>query len=277
MPSSAATRQSTPRLSNRRDFPVIECRDVTKRFYYYEHRTSSLREWFIRRILRKPLHVRRATFTLRGLNLGIGAGEAVALLGSNGSGKSTALRLIAGIYQPSEGTVATRGRIAAIIELGAGFHPELTGMENIALYGAVLGISRRELVTHHDEIVRFSEMAEFLDTPIKYYSSGMEARLAFSVAVCLEPDILLLDEVLAVGDRRFRERCLDRLRALCAGGKTIVMVSHDLAQVREICTRAVWLEHGRVRMDGEVKTVLAAYEAATPEEQLHVQSTRAGG
>jgi ABC-2 type transport system ATP-binding protein len=277
MPFSAATRRSTPRLSERRSLPVIECRDVTKRFYYYEHRTSSLREWFIRRILRKPLNVRRATFTLRGLNLAIGPGEAVALLGSNGSGKSTALRLIAGIYQPSEGTVATCGRVAAIIELGAGFHPELTGMENIALYGAVLGISRRELANHYDEIVRFSEMAEFLDTPIKYYSSGMEARLAFSVAVCLEPDILLLDEVLAVGDREFRERCRDRLRALCAGGKTIVMVSHDLAQVRELCTRAVWLERGRVRMDGEVNTVLAAYEAATPEENLHVQGTSTRG
>lgn len=244
--------------------PAVECRNVTKRFYFYEHRTSSLREWFIRRVLRKPIHVRRATFTLQGLNLRVESGEVVALIGTNGCGKSTALRLIAGIYRPSEGTLITRGRIAAIIELGAGFHPELTGAENVELYAAVLGLSRSELAARMEEIIEFSGMGDFLDTPTKYYSSGMEARLAFSVAVCLEPDILLLDEVLAVGDQRFRRQCLERLRAYHACGGTMILVSHELDQVRALCSRAVWLDGGRVRMDGDVESVLAAYEAARP-------------
>ena len=236
---------------------------MSKRFYYYEHRTKSLREFFIRRVLRRPLHVRRAHFMLSQVNLRIERGEVVALIGHNGSGKSTALRLIAGIYLPSQGTIETNGRIAAVIELGAGFHPELTGAENIALYAAVLGLGRRELAQRFDEIVEFAEMREVLDTPLKYYSSGMEARLAFSVAVCLEPDTLLLDEVLAVGDEAFRQRCLERLKAFNARGGTMVIVSHELDQVRDLCSRAIWLDHGLVRMDGDVETVLAAYREAT--------------
>jgi ABC-type polysaccharide/polyol phosphate transport system ATPase subunit len=240
---------------------------VTKRFYFYEHRTSSLREWFIRRVLRKPLHVRQATFTLRGLDLTVRSGEAVALIGSNGSGKSTALRLIAGIYRPSEGSIVTHGRVAAIIELGAGFHPELTGAENIGLYAAVLGLGRREVEAHRDEIIDFSGMGDVLDTPTKYYSSGMEARLAFSVAVCLRPEILLLDEVLAVGDQAFRERCRERLRAFHQRGGTMILVSHELEQVRELCSRAVWLERGSIRMDGDIDIVLRAYLGADGAEE----------
>ncbi|MEP6688992.1 MAG: ABC transporter ATP-binding protein [Gemmatimonadales bacterium] len=241
--------------------PAVTLRGVTKRFYFYEHRTSSLREWFIRRILRRPIHVRHTAFSLRDVTLRVEAGEAVALLGHNGSGKSTILRLVAGIYQPSDGSIETTGRITAVIELGAGFHPELTGAENISLYGAVLGLSRRELAARFDEIVEFAEMADFLDTPLKYYSSGMEARLAFSVAVCLQPAILLLDEVLAVGDQEFRARCLDRLRTYHARGGTLMLVSHELDQVRELCTRGIWLRDGRVVMDGAIDTVLTAYRA----------------
>ncbi|HEX3276372.1 MAG TPA: ATP-binding cassette domain-containing protein, partial [Gemmatimonadales bacterium] len=150
--------------------------------------------------------MRHAAFSIRHLDLRVEPGESVALMGHNGSGKSTVLRLVAGIYQPTTGTIATNGRITAVIELGAGFHPELTGAENIHLYGAVLGLTRREILARWDEIVEFADMTEFLDTPLKYYSSGMEARLAFSVAVCLQPAILLLDEVLAVGDAAFRQR-----------------------------------------------------------------------
>jgi ABC-type polysaccharide/polyol phosphate transport system ATPase subunit len=239
--------------------PAVALRGVSKRFYFYEHRTSSLREWFIRRVLRRPLHVRRAEFTLREMNLEVERGEAVALLGRNGSGKSTALRLIAGIYQPSTGTVETNGRITAVIELGAGFHPELTGAENIALYAAVLGLTRRELATRYDEIVEFAAIPNRPDTPLKYYSSGMEARLAFSVAVCLQPDILLLDEVLAVGDQAFRERCLERLRIYHERGGTLILVSHELDQLRELCGRGIWLADGRVLMDGPIDAVLAGY------------------
>jgi ABC-2 type transport system ATP-binding protein len=237
----------------------VALRGVSKRFYFYEHRTSSLREWFIRRVLRRPIHVRRSAFTLQGLDLTVNQGEAVALLGRNGSGKSTVLRLIAGIYQASSGTVKTHGRITAVIELGAGFHPELTGSENIALYAAVLGLTRKELAERYDEIVEFAAIPDLPDTPLKYYSSGMEARLAFSVAVCLQPDILLLDEVLAVGDEAFRRRCLERLREYHSRGGTLILVSHELEQLRELCPRGVWLDQGRVVLDGPIDAVLERY------------------
>lgn len=238
---------------------AVALRGVAKRFYFYQHRTSSLREWFIRRVLRRPIHLRRAEFTLRGVDLTVKRGEAVALLGRNGSGKSTVLRLIAGIYQPSAGSVETSGRITAVIELGAGFHPELTGAENVALYAAVLGLTRKELAERYDEIVDFAAIPDLPDTPLKYYSSGMEARLAFSVAVCLQPDILLLDEVLAVGDQAFRDRCLHRLREYHTRGGTLILVSHELEPVRALCERGVWLAEGRVVMDGPIDTVLAGY------------------
>jgi ABC-type polysaccharide/polyol phosphate transport system ATPase subunit len=192
--------------------------------------------------------------------LEIKRGEVVALVGLNGSGKSTMLRLIGGIYHPSEGSIAVNGRIAAIIELGAGFHGELTGAENAAIYASVLGLSRQELTQHFDEIMDFSGIADFFDTPIKYYSSGMEARLAFAVAVCVDPEILLLDEVLSVGDQMFRERCFDRLKGFIAKGGTIVLVSHDWDRVRYLCSKAVWLDNGRIRMDSDVNTVMDAFE-----------------
>jgi ABC-2 type transport system ATP-binding protein len=200
--------------------------------------------------------------------LEIKRGEVIALVGLNGSGKSTMLRLIGGIYHPSQGKIAVNGRIAAIIELGAGFHGELTGAENAAIYAAVLGLSRQELTRHFEEIMDFSGIADFFDTPIKYYSSGMEARLAFAVAVCVEPDILLLDEVLSVGDRMFRERCFERLRGYIAKGGTIVLVSHDWDQVRYLCSKAVWLDNGRIRMDSDVSTVIDAFEKNVDKDLL---------
>ena len=266
MPSSIATPASFPKSSDRAVDTAVELRGVSKRFYYYEHRTSSLREWFIRRVLHRPLNIGRAEFTLRRFDLRVARGESVALIGSNGSGKSTALRLIAGIYRPSSGTIRTSGRLTAVIELGAGFHPELTGADNVALYAAVLGLGRRELMARYDDMVEFAQMREFMDTPLKYYSSGMGARLAFSVAVCFQPDILLLDEVLAVGDQAFRDRCLARLRAYHAGGGTLILVSHEVDQVRELCARAVWLEHGEMRMDGDADQVLTAYRASNPQD-----------
>jgi ABC-type polysaccharide/polyol phosphate transport system ATPase subunit len=151
-----------------------------------------------------------------------------------------------------------------VIELGAGFHPELTGADNVALYAAVLGLRRHELAARYDEIVDFAATRDFMDTPLKYYSSGMEARLAFAVAVCLQPDVLLLDEVLAVGDQAFRDRCQARLRAFHAGGGTLILVSHEMDQIRKLCTRAVWLEQGTLRMDGDVEQVLTAYRTNDP-------------
>jgi ABC-type polysaccharide/polyol phosphate transport system ATPase subunit len=243
--------------------PAVLCRDVSKHFYLYSHRTTSLREWFIRTALRRPTTIRRAEFSLRGFNLRVGRGEAVALIGPNGGGKSTALRLIAGIYTPTSGTVETSGRIAAVIELGAGFNTDLTGAENLDLYGAIMGLSRAQLTKRFREIVEFAGIGEFIDMPVKYYSSGMVARLAFSVAVNVQPDILLLDEVLAVGDQSFQEKCLDRLRAYRSKGCTMVVVSHNADIVREFCSRAVWLDGGETRMEGEVNAVLDAYLAGT--------------
>jgi len=242
---------------------AVSCRDVSKHFYVYSHRTTSLREWFIRSLLRRPINVRRPDFSLKAFNLRMKRGESVALIGPNGGGKSTALRLIAGIYKPTEGEVETCGRVAAVIELGAGFNTDLTGRENLDLYGAIMGLGRSELARRYDEIMEFAGVGSFIDMPVKYYSSGMVARLAFSVAVNAQPDILLLDEVLAVGDRSFQEKCLDRLRSYRSRGCTMVIASHSADMVRELCSRTIWLEKGEIRMDGEVNEVIDAYMGRT--------------
>lgn len=268
MHSSVGIERSSPRSSEPRLalVPAIVCRHVVKRFYHYEHRTTTLQELVMRVLWRKPIHVRQADFQLRGLTLEVARGEAIALVGANGSGKSTALRLMAGIYPPSEGTIERHGRVVAVIELGATFHTDLTGRENIELYGAALGFTRAEIGARFDSIVGFADIGEFIDVPMKYYSSGMRTRLAFAVSVCAEPEILLLDEVLAVGDESFRGRCLEHLQAFHEGGGTLVVVSHDLESVRALCTRALWLDHGEVRMSGDVSPVLDAYEQYAHED-----------
>lgn len=237
------------------------CRGVAKQFYLYSHRTTSLREWFIRSALGRPIHVRHAEFSLRDFNLRVDRGETVALIGPNGCGKSTVLRLIAGIYRPTAGIVETSGRIAAVIELGAGFNVELTGAENVELYGSIMGVDRTRLARRYEEIVSFAGIGKFIDMPVKYYSSGMVARLAFSVAVNAQPDILLLDEVLAVGDRSYQEKCFGRLREFQAGGGTMVIVSHELNTVSSFCSRAIWLENGSTRMEGDAGAVMEAYRS----------------
>ena len=239
--------------------PVIACQGVVKSFYWYQHRTTSLRELFRRHLLRKPVHVRQPQFSLDGLDLRIEAGEGVVLLGPNGSGKSTVLRLLAGIYQPTAGMIRVRGRVGSVIELGAGFHPELTGEENVRLYAAMLGLGRRDLGERFEEILDFAGLGDFISMPVKYWSSGMQARLSFAAAVCVEPDILLLDEVLAVGDQEFRERCMERLRAFKRAGGTMVVVTHDPEGIEELCSRALWLEAGRVQGDGPTREIAAAY------------------
>lgn len=243
--------------------PAVLLENVVKQFYVYSHRTTSLREWFIRAVRRRPIHIRRAEFCLKGFNLRVERGESVALIGPNGCGKSTVLRLIAGIYVPTTGTATTAGRVAAVIELGAGFNSDLTGADNIEFYATVMGLSRKELARRVDQIVEFAGFRDFMEMPVKYYSSGMQARLAFSVAVNVEPDILLMDEVLAVGDRSFQEKCLERLQSFQARGGTMVVVSHDLDLVRKLCSRAVWLQDGMTRLDGKVDEVLEAYRSST--------------
>jgi ABC-type polysaccharide/polyol phosphate transport system ATPase subunit len=240
---------------------AISCRAVTKRFYYYQQRTTTLREVFIRSVTRRPLTKRTELFTLTGFDLAVRRGDAVGLIGANGSGKSTALRIIAGIYEPTDGVVETRGRVAAVIELGAGFHHELTGAENVAFHGAVMGMSRRDLQSRFDEIVDFAGIEAFIDVPVKYYSSGMQARLAFAVSVCLDPEVLLIDEVLAVGDHAFRQRCRSRLEQLRRSGCTLLIVSHNADDVASMCSRAVWLDKGKIRMEGAAPQVVTAYQA----------------
>ncbi|MCI7551148.1 MAG: ABC transporter ATP-binding protein, partial [Arcanobacterium sp.] len=182
----------------------------------------------------------------------IRAGETVALLGFNGSGKSTMLKLISGVMNPSAGSVGYRGRVAGLIEVGAGFHPDLTGRENIYLNGAILGMTKEQTDAAYDSIVEFSEIRDFIDTEVKFYSSGMFLRLAFSVCVHSDPDVFLIDEILAVGDEPFQRKCINKIRDLQAQGKTMVIVSHDLDMVAQLCRRGILLEHGKLVLDGSI-------------------------
>jgi ABC-2 type transport system ATP-binding protein len=197
---------------------------------------------------------------LKGLDIVINEGESVAILGFNGSGKSTLLKLVSGVMQPDAGEVLTRGRVAGLIEVGAGFHPELSGRENVFLNAAILGMSRKEIEARYDEIVAFSEIEPFIDQEVKHYSSGMFMRLAFSVAIHVELDILLVDEILSVGDAPFREKCRQKFGELIEAHKTLVVVSHDMEMVRELCTRAIVLSSGDVIYDGDVEGAISLIE-----------------
>jgi len=193
---------------------------------------------------------------LKGVSLDIEQGETVALLGLNGSGKSTLLKHISGVMRPDTGTVGTRGRVAGLIEVGAGFHHDLSGRDNVYLNGAILGMTEQEIDEKFDSIVEFSEIGQFIDTEVKFYSSGMYLRLAFSVAVHTDPEVFLVDEILAVGDEPFQKKCIDKIKELAGEGKTLVVVSHDLDLVSRICERGVLLEHGQIVMDAPVREVV---------------------
>jgi ABC-type polysaccharide/polyol phosphate transport system ATPase subunit len=186
-------------------------------------------------------------------------GESLGIIGRNGSGKSTILKLASGIIRPSAGQVVIRGRLSALLELGAGFHPDLTGRENIFLNGSILGMSKEDVTRCYDSIVEFSELAEFINVPVKHYSSGMYMRLGFSVAVHVDPDILIIDEILAVGDQSFQTKCIDRIYEMKRNGTTIVLVSHNLNTVRALCTHLIWLEHGEVKMSGRADDIIDEY------------------
>ncbi|MFC0487059.1 MULTISPECIES: ABC transporter ATP-binding protein [Sinomonas] len=193
---------------------------------------------------------------LKDVSLHVEEGETVALMGLNGSGKSTLLKLISGVLQPDAGSVRTRGRVAGLIEVGAGFHHDLSGRDNVYLNGAILGMSEQQIDAMFDSIVEFSEIGEFIDTEVKFYSSGMYLRLAFSIAVHTDPEVFLIDEILAVGDEPFQRKCISKIKELAEAGKTLFVVSHDLDLVSTICERGVLLEHGKVIMDGEVHEVV---------------------
>lgn len=242
---------------------VVSVADASKRFIL--HTDKSVKE--------RLLNVRRARehrvdfWALHNITLDIESGTTLGLVGHNGSGKSTLLKIIGGIIQPTSGTVKRRGRIAALLELGAGFHPDLTGRENVYLNAAILGLSRRETDLYFDDIVAFSEIGDFIDSQVKFYSSGMYVRLAFSVAIHVDPDLLLIDEVLAVGDEPFQRKCMDKIQQFQREGRTIVFVSHSSEQVKQLCDRVVVLDSGRMIFDGDAEGGIAALRSSFSSRQ----------
>ncbi|MCB0074309.1 MAG: ABC transporter ATP-binding protein, partial [Caldilineaceae bacterium] len=223
--------------------PLVQLKNVSKRFRIHRERQRSLQESFIR-LFRREHRPQDYFWPLRDVSFSVYPGESVGLVGHNGSGKSTLLKLITGILEPTEGQIQVNGRLSSLLELGAGFHPDLTGRENIFLNGAIYGLSRKEMHARLGSIIDFAELHDFIDTPVKHYSSGMYVRLGFAVAIHAEPDLLLVDEVLAVGDAAFQHKCLDAIQAFRRRGGTLLMVSHDLGSIQNICNRAIWLEKG---------------------------------
>jgi len=244
----------------------IRLMNVVQLFRVIQERPDTLREVFTR-LFKYRSHYRDFE-ALKNVTFEITEGEIVGMIGRNGSGKSTTLKIIAGVYRPTSGILQVSGKVAPLIELGAGFHHELTGRENIVLNGLLLKFSRREIVNREQQILDFAELGDFIDSPIKQYSSGMLMRLAFAIAVEVDPDILLIDEILGVGDAAFQQKCLARIEDFRRRGKTIIYVSHSAAAVQRLCSRALLLHEGVLVADGPVKQVLSQYE-----EILHLPTT----
>ena len=238
---------------------AIIVKDLHKKFKLTHDARGSLKTLLLsfRRSPSEDVHA------LKGVSFAVNAGETLAVIGRNGSGKSTLLGVMARVYKPTSGSIEMNGRVSGLLELGAGFHPELTGIENVYLNGSILGLSRREITKRMDQIVAFAELEQFIDAPLRTYSNGMIMRLGFSIAIQVDPDILLVDEVLAVGDERFQQKCYVKVRELQSDGRTIVFVSHDLAAVKAVATRAIWLDSGVIHADGSPDEVLSAYLNAT--------------
>jgi lipopolysaccharide transport system ATP-binding protein len=240
---------------------AIRLDHVSKRFALRRERPRSFQELFLSLIRLKRAPAREKIWALYDVSLEIEHGSMVGIIGDNGAGKSTLLKLLARIIEPTSGQISVEGRISALLELGAGFHPDLTGRENIHLNGSILGFSRGEVDSIFADIVAFSELERFIDVPVKHYSSGMYMRLAFSIAIHVRPDVLLVDEILAVGDQSFQLRCLDRINQLKREGVTIVLITHDLSAVRSLCDRAIWLEDGQIQAEGDPDYCLEKYLA----------------
>lgn len=242
--------------------PMIEVKDVSMRFRMADDQMHSLKEYAVQLLRGKAtFHLFEA---LKHVSFTVHSGEVIGLIGNNGAGKSTILKIISNIMKPTEGSVVVRADIVPMLELGSGFDYDMTGRENIFLNGAILGYSEEFLKSKYDEIVAFAELEQFIDLPLRNYSSGMVARLAFSIATVVEPDILIVDEVLSVGDAAFQEKSYDRMQELMQGGTTVLLVTHSLPHIRYLCDRVLWLEHGVVKMYGDTQEVCDAYEASMP-------------
>ena len=237
---------------------MIDVNNVSIRFNLEKEKVNSIKEYFIRRLKGQIQY--DEFWALKNVSFQVERGDSVGLVGLNGSGKSTLLKTIAGVLKPTEGSVRIFGSVAPLIELGAGFDFDLTGRENIFLNGAILGYSKAFLTEKYEEILNFSELGEFIDMPIRNYSSGMLMRLAFSIATVVNPEILIVDEILAVGDENFQRKSRARMMELMSGGTTVLFVSHDLSQIREMCNRVVWLDNGTTKMVGDTKDVCDAYK-----------------
>ena len=236
---------------------MVDVNHVTIRFNLASQKVDNLKEYVIK-MMKKELMFQEF-LAVKDVSFQVRAGEAWGLIGTNGSGKSTLLKAISGIMKPYKGSIAVNGSIAPLIELGAGFDPECTARENIFLNGCVLGHSRKFMEDHFDEIVDFAEIHDFLDSPVKNFSSGMRARLGFSIATMIRPQILIVDEVLSVGDYKFKQKCMKRMEQLLKNGTTLLYVSHNIDEVRRLCDHAIWIEKGVTRMQGDVNTVCDAY------------------
>jgi ABC-type polysaccharide/polyol phosphate transport system ATPase subunit len=261
---SDSDRPAAEGTSSARD-SLIELHDVSLRFVSYADKQYSLKRAVLDLVLRRDAPVPNSEFwALRQINLEINHGERVGIVGGNGAGKSTLLRLLARIYPPTSGQVMIRGEVAPLIEMGAGFNLELSGLDNILLNGAMLGINRRKMLEKVDRIHEFTGLREFADMPLKYYSSGMYMRLAFAVATEVEPDILLIDESLGVGDAAFVDKAKARIRNLLDRSHAVILVSHDMQSLRQLCTRGLWVERGQLVADGPINEVIARYLESIP-------------
>ena len=243
-------------MANKKENDIaIKVSHMTKNFKLYSDKPNTLKE----RIVRGWKNKTEVRTVLKDINLEIKKGETVALIGVNGSGKSTLLKLMTKIIYPNKGTLKTYGKLTSLLELGAGFHPDFTGRENIYFNAAIFGLTRQEIDARLQSIIDFSELGDFIDSPVRTYSSGMYMRLAFSVAINVDAEILLIDEILAVGDQHFQEKCFAKLEELAKSNMTIVIVSHSLGSIRKLCNRAIWINNGEVAMDGEANKVIDAY------------------
>ena len=238
---------------------IVSLEDVSLRFRLDHNRADSLKEFFVRWVKRDLQY--NEFWALKHVSLIVERGDVIGIIGHNGAGKSTLMKVIAGIMKPTEGKVETHGNIVPMLELGSGFDMELSGRENIYLNGAVLGYSKKFLNQKYREILEFSELGDFIEAPLRTYSSGMLARLAFSIASMVEPEILIVDEILSVGDADFRKKSQNRMMELMAGGTTVFFVSHTIAQIKELCNKVLWLEHGRAAAFGETMEICEKYEA----------------